>query len=214
MSHRLGGIVIGNFDVRRLVASDPHKEEAARLLAEAFEHSPLFEFAFPARARRAALNALFEAIVDDAVRYGYAEAAFTDEVVGIFLWYPPGRYPMPLWRELRGLPSYLRMALFAPRGLLKLYRIQRSLDRLRPKQPHCHAYFLAGRGSARITAILGRRMLAEADARSWPAYLETQSARTVTLYQRLGFEIQRSCFAEVRGAPPTWTMWRSPNPAE
>ncbi len=201
--------VIGNFEIRRLEAADPENSAAALLLTESFERSPLFEYAFPSSTRRFALRALFEVILDDATRFGYAEAAFADEIVGVFLWYPPGRYPMPLWRELRGIRNYVRVAAVSPIGLLKLWQMQISLDHLRPKQPHCHAYFLAGRVSARVTALLGRRMLDEADARGWPAYLETQNRRTVALYERLGFKVVQSQLTTIPGAPPTWTMWRN-----
>lgn len=182
-----------------------------RLLAECFAHNPVFQHAFPDDSSRAfALRAIFKAVLDDALRFGRAEAAFADEIVGILLWYPPGAYPMPLWRDLLGLASYLQIALRAPLGLFRLYRLQSTLDAIRPQQPHCHGYFLASRTGARTGVILGRRMLEEADSRGWPTYLETQDSRTVTLYLRLGFRIVGGT---VTAGMRTWTMWRDPRHA-
>ena len=181
------------------------------MLSDAFERNPLFEYAFPAHASKGrALRPLFEAILDDVVRFGFADVAFADEIVGVLLWYPPCRYPMPISRALAGLPSYLRVAASNALGLLKLYRVHAALERLRPQQPHCHGYFLAGREGIRVGAPLGRHMLDEADANAWPVYLETQDNRTVALYLRLGFEIVKSHIVTAPGAPATWTMWRSP----
>lgn len=207
-------LVVSNLEIRRLTANDPQKGAVALMLAEVFERSPVFEYAFPSiDSRRAALRALFDGVVDDVVNFGCADIALADEIVGALLWYPPGRYPMQITRALSGLPNYLSVAASSPSGLLKLYRIQRALDRFRPAHPHCHAYFLAGRRGLRISSLLGKRMLEEADANAWPAYLETQDSRTVALYLRFGFEVVQSRIMTLPGAPATWTMWRRPRPA-
>ncbi|WP_363349473.1 hypothetical protein [Methylocystis echinoides] len=180
------------------------------LLADTFQNHPLFDFAFPRVAsRRAILRRLFRPIVEDALIFGRVDVAVADDIVGVLLWYPPGAYPMTTRRALRGLPDYLRIACRDPLGLFKLYRIQAALDRLRPKQPHCHGYFLGGRAGARIGAILARKLLEEVDANGWPAYLETQDSRTVALYLKLGFDLIKSAFPTLPGAPLTSTMWRS-----
>jgi hypothetical protein len=210
----LEAVIVSNLEIRRLTADDPRKGAVVLMLAEVFERSPVFEYAFPTIASRGvALRALFNGVVDDVVRFGCADIALADEVVGALLWYPPGRYPMQVTRALSGLPSYLSVAARNPFGLLKLFRIQQTLDRFRPAQPHCHGCFLAGRPGARVSYLLGRRMLDEADANAWPAYLETQDSRTVALYLRFGFEVVESRIMTSPGAPATWTMWRHPRPA-
>jgi hypothetical protein len=178
-------------------------------MAESFFDSALFVFAFPSEtARRFALRELFEAIVDDALRFGRIEGAYADRMVGALLWYPPGAYPMTLRRELRGLRNYLRVLARSPLGVLKLYRGQAAFDRLRPRTPHCHAYFLAGQTGMRTGAALSRRMVEEADANNWPIYLETQDPRAVILYRRFGCVLLQDGVEILPGAPPTWTMWR------
>lgn len=198
--------------IRRLAkAAGPERDQAALMMSEVFDENPLFQSAFPqSDVRRVALQALFHALLDDAARFGCVDAAFTDRIVGILLWYPPGGYPMPMSRALRGLPQYLQIVANSPSGVFKLYRAQAALDRVRPEQPHCHGHFMGGRAGARITALLGRRMLDEADAHDWPIYLETQERRAVNLYLRLGFEVLKSV-ETLPGGPPTWTMWRAPH---
>lgn len=196
--------------IRRLQNCASDKAAASRLLAESFVKGPLFAYAFASKCDDRLLGALFDAVVDDAIAYGVAEGAFDDGLAGLLLWYPPRAYPMTLWRELRGLPAWLQIAAAAPGGLFRLFRVQSALDRMRPGAPHCHGYFMAGRAGARTTALLGRRMLEEADANGWASYLETQDARTVALYRRLGFAIRDCCVAGPKGAPPSWTMWREP----
>lgn len=197
-------------DIRRLTPDDPRKREVIVLLADSFENHPLFNYAFPSAApRHAILHRLFRPILEDALIFGRVDVAIADEIVGVLLWYPPRKYPMTIRRALRGLPDYLRIALRHPLGLLKLCRIQAALDHLRPKQRHCHGYFLGGRAGARVGPILGRKMLEEAHANGWSAYLQTQDARTVALYLKLGFELVQSAFSTLPGAPLTSTMWRS-----
>lgn len=181
------------------------------LLAEAFHDSPLFQFAFPdADARREALRNLFRALMDDAIRHGRVEAAYNGKLAGVLIWYPPGAYPMTLSRVMRNFWDYLRIAVANPSGVMTLYRAQKALDRMRPREPHCHAYFLAGRHGEVIGAVLTRRMLDEADRNHWPVYLETQERRALRLYSRLGFGVLRAGVETPRGGPPTWTMWRKP----
>jgi hypothetical protein len=205
---------VSSLQIRRLPpAPCPERNEVALLLAEAFDDSPLFRSAFPRpKVRSAALGFLFRALLADAARYGRADTASTDRIVGALLWYLPGGYPIPMARALRSLPRYLQLIGCSPSGALKLCRAQAALDRLRPTQPHCHGHFMAARADAgvRINAVLGRRMLEEADANDWPVYLETQDRRAVDLYRRLGFEVSSSGVEILPGGPPTWTMWRRP----
>jgi hypothetical protein len=203
-----GGSVSG-FAMRRLGGAEAERASATALLVESFFESPLFLFAFPEPDdRRFALRALFAALVEDALRFGRVEAAYADRIVGALLWYPPGAYPLPLSRELLGLPNYLRVLARCPLGVVKLYRAQAALDRLRPAEPHSHGYFLGGQTGMRTGAALSRRMLDEADAHHWPVYLETQDPRAVVLYRRLGCVVLQEGVEILPGAPPTWTMWR------
>lgn len=203
-------------EVRRMSASSPLRElrEAARMLAHAFDESPLFRLAFPRTvSRNKTLQTLFATLVEDSVRYGRVEAVYAGKIVGMLIWYPPGGYPMSFPRILRFLPQHAYIAAFHPLGILKLYRAQKTLDRLRPKQPHCHGYFLGGRQGERIGRILIKRVLQEVDENEWPIYLETQEPRAAKLYARFGFRMLHEAIETLPGGPLTWTMWREPHAA-
>src|SRR5262249_26391638 len=129
---------------------------------------------------------------------------------GAVVWYPPGRFPMPFTRILRLVPDYARIALTSPSGLFTLWRAQRVLNRLRPKEPHCHVCFLGGRQGEQVGSALMQRVFDEAEAQRVPIYLETQVCRLTHLYAGLGFKILADGVETLPGGPVTWTMWREP----
>jgi hypothetical protein len=196
---------------RATTMSAAELHEAATMLASVFDSSPLFRAAFPRPAVRSKLVAiLFTSVLKDAVRCGQVELAYNGSIVGALVWYPPGRYPLSLFRILRLMPDYARMAVAAPVGLFKLFRAHRMLNRVRPGEPHCHGYFLGGRHGEQVGGILAKILLNEADARSWPLYLETQERRSAKWYTRLGFRMLQDGVEAWPGGPLTWTMWRDP----
>ena len=99
--------------------------------------------------------------------------ACSHKIVGMLIWYPPGCYPMSKSRILRLLPHYARLVAVSPVGLMKLFRAQTTLNGFRPKEPHCHGYFLDGRQGERVGTVLAKCLLNEADDKGWPIYLET-----------------------------------------
>ncbi len=196
---------------RRIVTFSPDElRRAADMLVGIFFESPIFLYAFPEPdARREALRALFLAALKDAGRHGIIDVIEADRLLSLFIYYPPGHYPMSAARMARLLPDYLRLASVSLRGVLRLYRTQKFLDGVRPKTPHCHALFLGAEGSGKYGAHLIRKSLETIDANHWPVYLETQDPRTTKLYARFGSRI----LTERRSAPDaptTWTMWRDP----
>src|SRR5262249_37228330 len=126
-------------------------QEAAALLALSFDETSLFCMAFPKpAARRRILQGMFAAVLKDAVRFGRVEIAQSSQIVGIVIWYLPGGYPISMLRILRLLPDYLRMVVASPLGVLRLFRAERVLERLRPKAPHCHGQLLCARPGSRV----------------------------------------------------------------
>lgn len=209
--------IASTFEVRELIvpAAPRELQAAAAMLACAFEGSPLFRSAFPQPASRGdILRRLFVAVVEDAARFGRVEIAYDDardgKIVGMLIWYPPGAYPMSAPRLLRFLPRCAGVAAANPLGVVTLCRAQRTLDRLRPKRPHCHGYFLGGRQGERVGSALIRRVLRQVDENDWPIYLETQEQRLTKLYARFGFETLQERVETFPGGPFTWTMWREP----
>ena len=136
------------------------------MLADAFDEHPLFRLAYPkAASRRMILRTLFATVLKDAVRFGRVQVACSHKIVGMLIWYPPGCYPMSKSRILRLLPHYARLVAVSPVGLMKLFRAQTTLNGFRPKQPHCHGYFLGGRQGERVGTVLAKCLLNEPTTR-------------------------------------------------
>ena len=78
--------------------------------------------------------------------------------------------------------------------------------------PHWHLAAV-GVGADRQGEDVGQKvmapMLAQCDRQGLPCYLESTTARSRTLYERLGFEL----IAEIAppGGPELALMWRQPN---
>jgi hypothetical protein len=138
------------------------------------------------------------------------QVACSHKIVGMLIWYPPGCYPMSKSRILRLLPHYAHLVAVSPLGLMKLFRAQTTLNGFRPKEPHCHGYFLGGRQGERVGTVLAKCLLNEADDKGWPIYLETQERRSANLYARLGFKMLQDGIETLPDGPLTWTMWRTP----
>src|SRR3984893_16378113 len=188
------------FELRPLTTlSCAELQEATTMLAYAFDEHPLFRLAFPKAASRSMiLRPLFATVLKDAIRFGRVDVACSHKIVGMLIWYPPGCYPMSKFRILRLLPHYARLVAVGPLGLMKLFRAQTTLNVLRPKEPHCHGYFLGGRQGERVGTVLAKCLLNEADDKGWPIYLETQERRSANLYARLGFKMLQAPREDVR----------------
>lgn len=184
--------------------------EAANMLVDIFLESPIFLHAFPdGGKRRKALHELFLASLKDAQEHGIIDVLEGKGFLSLFIYYPPGHYPMSAMRVLRRLPHYLTLLAISPTGVWRLSQTQKFFDRIRPRTPHCHALFLGSVGSGKYGAFLIKKSLETIDANHWPVYLETQDPRTTKLYARYGSRILTS-EESTPGAPTTWTMWRDP----
>src|SRR5262245_29891808 len=84
------------------VLSDAEQQTATGFLAAAFDGSPLLCAAFPQpETRREVLQIMFTAVLKDAIDHGRIELAYNGQLAGMLIWYPPGRYPLSLFRTLR-----------------------------------------------------------------------------------------------------------------
>lgn len=185
------------------------------MLAWAFQSDPIYCELFPdSDVRHKALANMFSGVVGYALRYG--EALTTPEIRGVACWLPPGNAEVTLWRIartgfglVRGILGYSQEA--RKRFLAGITHTEAVHKRLMTV-PHWYLWLLGvapdrqghGYGSALLQPILAR-----ADEAGLPCYLETQTERNVTFYQRRGFEV-----AETGPLPgvhlPVWHMVRSP----
>lgn len=140
---------------------------------------------------------------------GHGEVLVDEEVRGVAIWSPPGRWK-PTMKEAAAvaLPS---VRLFRSR-LPAAIRLLSQIERAHPSEPP--HWFLAllgtdpahqgsGVGGALIQAVTSR-----CDEQSMGAYVESSKEENVAFYSRHGFELIETL--AYRNAPPSWLMWRDP----
>ena len=164
---------------------------AAAVLGRGMRDNPIHERAFGSDSdrREAALTRLFSAVLRLHVVAGTILGAFSrGELVGVCSMVPPGRC-QPSGLEILGLVP----TLIGAGGLgstLRVLRWSSSWAKHDPQEPHWHLgpvgveRPLQGQG---VGAALLRAFCARMDAAHATAYLETDKAQNVGLYEHFGF---------------------------
>lgn len=190
--------------------------EASVTLAAAFYDDPHLCFLLPQKETRDRwLQLLMGAGLRQVLPESYVYTTAGEGVPGVIGLVPPGRYPLPFWRNLRfiisltwqpppfGLPLRFRIRAFQTMGVV---------ERLHPQQPHWYVSVLGVHPEHQGTG-LGRALLepalARADRDRLPTYLETTKESNLSFYRHFGFEIKDEVEAP-GGSPPVWTMLRPP----
>jgi len=184
----------------------------ARLLADAFQTDPVFDWiARPGQRRPAVMEAFFFWLLKTrALPFG--EVWISEGVAAV--WIPPDVPASPggVFEQLRLLPLFLRLC-----GLARLRRgsaMGDAMEKNHPRESHFYLAFIAvaprlqglGLGSAMLAANLAR-----IDAQGAAAYLENSNPKNTRLYASAGFVARRNIAPAA--APPMIAMWRAPRGA-
>lgn len=183
-----------------LVALDdgPLVQPAGEALAKAFFDDPLLEFLAPSPERRQHLIELvYPLILRLCIPEGQTYLVQTpeDEVAGTIALLPPRRYPLPKWRVVRQLPSFVAGIGGLLPSIWDMFPgigYARAAVQLHVKRPHWFVMVIGvaprhqGRGVGRR---LMERAIELAEAEGHPLYLETESVKNVSFYEHLGFEV-------------------------
>jgi ribosomal protein S18 acetylase RimI-like enzyme len=182
-------------------------------LARAFEHDPLWGWAFEDASRErklAALAEVFGFFAGGALDLGWVRV--TDGVEAVALWIPPGSPELTPADEER-MPGVVAEAC-GPESAARVMEMLDAFDRNHPHEPpHFYLSLLAthpdhaghGHGVGLVAACL-----AEIDAGDPPAaaFLESSNPRNVARYERLGFRPTRD--VELIAGLTGTQMWRPP----
>jgi GNAT superfamily N-acetyltransferase len=199
--------------VKTRVAERADLEAIGEALALAFEHDPLWGWAFEDASRDrkiASLEAVFGFFAGAALDFGWVRV--TDGVEAIALWIPPGSPEMTPADEER-LPGVIAAAC-GPESADRVRELLDAFGRFHPHEPpHFYLSLLAthpehaGRG---LGVGLVADNLAEMDAGDppAPAFLESSNPRNVARYEALGFRPTRD--VELVGGLTGTQMWRGP----
>lgn len=207
-----------DMELMRLGAEAPEAATAmsvdsvARDLADAFALDPVFTWFSRADDRRDAARLGFFRHLMKALLPGGGEVLRPSTGGAAAVWIPSEALgPLPLSRELRGLPALLRLTGWS--RIWRLLQLREAMDRHHPMdRPHAYLWFLGVTPLAQGQGVGSRLLKAKTDqldAARRPAFLETATERNVALYRRHGFEV----VAEYRpgaSGPTNWAMWRDP----
>jgi GNAT superfamily N-acetyltransferase len=183
--------------------------EAGAVLARAFADDPLWGYLFGPRRERI-IRIACAGIVRDCARHGRVDTVRDGggRIAGVAAWLPPGAFPLGPWRELAGLPAWLRIVALRPRSAPAAVRSVVALDRAHPPEPHWFLSLLGvepswqGRGA-------GSRLLAPVLEQAELAHLDTSKPENLSWYRRFGFEVERE-LRVAPGAPPSWALRYEP----
>jgi GNAT superfamily N-acetyltransferase len=203
---------VSTIDVRPLTSADVRP--AARVLARAFDDSPIMRYLVPRdRVRALGTATFFRATLRDALAYGETWVTTVDrDLVGAAVWLPPGAYPQGTRRQLAQLLRLLAVAPIAPLALVRSLRYVQRVEAAHPGGPHWYLETLGvdpshqgrGLGTRLLDVVLPR-----VDETGAAVYLETDKERNLAYYARHRFA-ETGRLEPVPGGPPTWTMWREP----
>jgi GNAT superfamily N-acetyltransferase len=179
-----------------------------KLLVRAFADDPPMNWILQSGAARERSFETFFQVAVERLTFPFGEVYCDDELRGVALWTPPGKWRLRWYEQLRDLPAWGRAI-----GWSRLAFIANATAALTAAHPHApHHYLLAigvdtahrGKGLARA---LIEPVLARCDAEHLPAYLEASRPALVPVYERFGFKVQQEVRLGTDG-PPMFPMWR------
>jgi GNAT superfamily N-acetyltransferase len=182
----------------------------ATTLSGAFHADPLWSWAFPDDGRRPAqYEVFFGLFVESAIPNGWVWT--TDQAAAVAVWTPPGRNELSEEAEAK-LEPFLIAELGAHAE--PVLQVMEQFDAARPESKNFYYLSLLGTHPDRRGRGLGMRLLeanlAQIDAESMPAYLESSNPANDARYERLGFK-PRAKFSTPEGRHIITTMWREPH---
>jgi ribosomal protein S18 acetylase RimI-like enzyme len=199
--------------VRTRVAERADLERIGETLALAFEHDPLWGWAFEEAERErklAALTDVFGFFAGAALGFGWVRV--TEAVEAVALWIPPGSPEMTPADEER-LPGVIAAAC-GPESTARVTELLDAFERTHPHEPpHFYLSLLAthpdhaghGHGVGLVADCLAEIDAGDPPA---PAFLESSNPANLQRYERLGFRPTRTLelIAGLNGTQ----MWRGP----
>lgn len=192
-------------------AGEGDRELVVRLLDEAFQDDPVSGWVFPdAEYRRTTHHRLMAAFTDAVLADGRID--LTEDGAACALW-----LSMPGDDHAEAAEDdavQLREAVDPDNERVKT--IARLMDEAHPTgRAHAYLWMIAvapGRQGEGLGSALIQHVLDRCDREGLPAYLEASSARSTTLYERLGYAFTDRTL-DLPDGPRMYPMWREPRTA-
>ncbi len=190
--------------------------KVVELSSRAFFDDPFFSYLLPDDSmRRSRLPYFFRAVYTHMGDHGRV-ATVRDEhdvALGVAAWLTTGGYPLPMRVQLSQMPMSLRAFYRRPRSLVAGNKYMAALVRAHRKDPQWYLMVLCTDPPAQrsgVGTMLLEHAFAQVDAEGVGSHLETPRLDNVAYYQRFGYELI-DALTPVEGAPPYYTMWRTPH---
>ncbi len=209
--------IVSPFDLEDLLLlTKAQIKPAAEMLARAFQDDPLMAHFIPdASKRKSLLPSWYRMVTRNGVLYGEVYST-SSNLEGVAAWFPPGKARITLWRMIR--VGGLSLVYFYLRTRDVVSRVMSYLEyaeKLQERHAHFPHWYLFPIGVDPIFQGKGygskllRPMLARMDQENLPCCLETDTEKSVSIYQHYGFEV-----VEKGMAPGSevgyWAMLRKP----
>jgi len=206
-----------NYDVNGLFKLTPeHVNEAIKVAGSAFEDDPLMVFAYPDEKERKQKSPYgFYMLYNYGIKHGLTYAT-SKNLEGITIWLPPNKVYPSTWQMMRYGGFYTMRKVG-----LKLKAIKRTMtifkyleEKHKELAPFDHWYFQniavkpeeQGKGYG---GLMISTMLKTIESDRLPIYVETNTEKSVSIYQKYGFEVLE--YIIIPETPvPLWCMLRKP----
>ncbi|MFE1479183.1 GNAT family N-acetyltransferase [Streptomyces cyaneofuscatus] len=194
--------------IRIQQAGQDDRELVVSVLEEAFHHDPVSSWVFPDEAHRRAVHGKFLGVFAD-ITLAEGRIDVAEGGAAVALWLP---VPAGAPEEEDPTPALMRQTADPDNERCEL--VGRLTGQVHPHD-RTHSYLLMigvspQRQGEGVGAELIRAELDRCDRDGVPAYLEASSARSRTLYERLGFRFLGRA-VELPDGPFMWPMWREPH---
>lgn len=184
-------------------ARESDRDSVVSTLVSAFVDDPVERWRFPESEQYLAHFPEFVA--------AFGGEAFSQQTVwalgelsAVALWLPPDAQP-----DAEAIVTVLSQSV-SPTQHADMFSVLEQMDKGHPTFPHWYLPWLGVRPALQGTGLGGqllRQCLTNVDADHLPAFLETPNPRTVSFYERHGFEV--TGVAQAGTCPPVTLMLRA-----
>ena len=187
---------------------------ACEVAGDAFQDDPIMVFAYPDEKERKEKSKYgFYMLYNYGIKYGLAYAT-SKNLEGITIWLPPGKVYPSTWAMMRYGGFYtmrkVGLKMKAMKRTITVFKFEE--ERHREHAPFDHWYFQniavkpeeQGKGYG---GLLIRSLLKKVESDGLPIYVETNTEKSVSIYQKYGFEILEHGIIPETDVP-LWCMLR------
>ncbi|MHA2181975.1 MAG: GNAT family N-acetyltransferase [Promethearchaeota archaeon] len=206
-----------NNDLDRLYKLTPDDvKEAIKVAGRAFQDDPVMVFSFPdVEVRKKNSSYGFNMVYNYGIKNGLAYAT-SKKLEGITIWLPPEKTYQSFWTMMRNGGFYTMRKVGLKLKAMKRTMIVFNYEEERHKElvPYKHWYFQniavdpkeQGKGYG---GLLISTMLKTIESDGLPVYVETNTEKAMSIYQKHGFEILEHTIIPKTDIP-LWCMLRKP----